>query len=204
MRASTLANVILYSPQYISGGQPLQLLRCNKTISLNSTHNSSVSPGMIHLLILILGYFTAPSSACHWTSIVIRNGTQCCSDEAPAPRPPPSSAAGDYGERIASFDENMDGSKPDLKPSRDEDGEETSSSSSSSSSTTTEVMTSKPERTQPVGDCPCGYGVGAEEKVEERDLRDDVLSGERPWLAQISVRKDRGKPVECSGSLLNK
>ena len=45
---------------------------------------------------------------------------------------------------------------------------------------------------------------GAEEKVEERDLREDVLSGERPWLAQISVMKDSGKPVECSGSLLNK
>ena len=67
-----------------------------------------------------------------------------------------------------------------------------------------QVMTSKPKRTQPVGDCPCGFGVGAEEKVEERDVREDVLSGERPWLAQISVMKDSGKPVECSGSLLNK
>ena len=159
---------------------------------------------MFHLLILIFGYFTAPSSACHWTSIVIRNGTQCCSPGDPPPTSPQPSPAGDNGERRAAFDENMDGDRPNLKPSREENREETNPpSSSSSSSTTTEEMRSKP-RTQPVGDCPCGYGVGAEEKVEERDLRDDVLSGERPWLAQISVVKDSGQPVECSGSLLNR
>merc|ERR1711874_684832 len=117
------------------------------------------------------------AQGCHWTNIVVRNGTWCCGeaqqrDVGDGGTPPPSEGPG-------------------------------------STTTPYEPPTKTSQPPPPfVGDCPCGNHITGMEHARgmDRVLSQDPYGTEdlnRPWLVHITLKKDSGKMVECTGSLLN-
>lgn len=128
------------------------------------------------ILLAILSWVNL-AQGCHWTNIVVRNGTWCCGeaqqrDVGETGTPPPTEGPGPT-------------TTPDEGP----------------------TSTSQPPDPF-VGDCPCGNHITGMEgaRTLDRVLSQDPYGTEdlnRPWLVQITLKKDSGKMVECTGSLLN-
>ena len=146
------------------------------------------------LFYLAVGVQFEFSFSCHWTNIVVKNGTWCCEEGA--------------GQR----DVGQDVTIPVPTGGTGGTGE--------TPGTTTPVTTTMIPK-PPVGDCPCGNHMdgmeqapqmpGMEEAPQMPQL-DRILSQDpygtsqlnRPWLVHIKLVKDSRKTIECTGSLLNK
>jgi len=139
--------------------------------------------------LVLLTTLLTTCQACHWTNIVVKNGTWCCGGDGRA-RDVPEGPGGE----IPPEETTVDGTGG---------GGSSSSPVQTEPDTTTEIM--RP----PVGDCPCGYTIDSMDEAEnlERILSQDPYGSStlnRPWLVQIKIKKDSQKKIECTGSLLNK
>ena len=143
------------------------------------------------LVALFVGSQFGFNLCCHWTNIVVKNGTWCCGNEGSQRDTGDNNTAPPIGAGTPTID---------FSPT---------SSTSNTGSPTTPVVTHPPK--PPVGDCPCGNFMDGMEtapnKPKERILSQDIYgTGElnRPWLVHIKIIKDSRKTIECTGSLLNK
>jgi len=162
------------------------------------------------LLILLCHYETA--LGCHWTNIVIRNGTWCCGGEG---------GQADVGGAVT------------LPPGVDETTTAPATTDNTTMTTTIDTTTILTTTTNtdtttgppqwPVGDCPCGIGVQDIETAISSEttpalppdferFRDYINSQYptdsanliRPWMVKIYIEREDLENRECSGSLLNK
>ena len=142
------------------------------------------------LFYLALGVQFESNSGCHWTNIVVKNGTWCCGEGG---------SQADVGGNIT------------LPPGGE--GTTTADSETTAITITPPITTTLPP-VPPVGDCPCGNHMLGMENADQPKVKElqRILSQypygtsklNRPWLVHIVITKDSKKTIECTGSLLNK